>query len=299
MIKRMTQDNNQINMYLKTKETLLNQKGVLEFKEEKESNSTPRKTKKENKAEIKENKIFKRQSKLYNYNDYKLFDDYVLNNMEYNDALEYDKRNCTKTYWSMLKREHYIIFTFYTKKDHNLFFIKFQRFLILICTEISMNGIFFVHETMYKKLNGDLNFAQKIPQIILALLISHIVEIFLCYLSMTDVTYYKLKSLSKLDKYSYQKINDIIECTKIKLVAFFIFTFLIFIFNLYFISAFCAVYQNSKLIYLRDSAISIFISFIDPFIIYGIICLIRIRSLSKGKKKLICLYKTSHILPLF
>ena len=199
----------------------------------------------------------------------------------------------------MLKREHYIIFTFYTKKDHNLFFIKFQRFLILICTEISMNGIFFVHETMYKKLNGDLNFAQKIPQIILALLISHIVEIFLCYLSMTDVTYYKLKSLLKLDKYNYQKINDIIECTKIKLVAFFIFTFLIFLFNLYFISAFCAVYQNSKLIYLRDSAISIFISFIDPFIIYGIICLIRIRSLSKGKKKLICLYKTSHILPLF
>ena len=299
MIKRMTQDNNQINMYLKTKETLLNQKGVLEFKEEKESNSTPRKTKKENKAEIKENKIFKRQSKLYNYNDYKLFDDYVLNNMEYNDALEYDKRNCTETYWSMLKREHYVIFTFYTKKDHNLFFIKFQRFLILICTEISMNGIFFVHETMYKKLNGDLNFAQKIPQIILALLISHIVEIFLCYLSMTDVTYYKLKSLPKLDKYNYQKINDIIECTKIKLVAFFIFTFLIFLFNLYFISAFCAVYQNAKLIYLRDSAISIFISFIDPFIIYGIICLIRIRSLSKGKKKLICLYKTSHILPLF
>ena len=299
MIKRMTQDNNQINMYLKTKETLLNQKGVLEFKEEKESNSTPRKTKKENKAEIKENKIIKRQSKLYNYNDYKLFDDYVLNNMEYNDALEYDKRNCTKTYWSMLKREHYIIFTFYTKKDHNLFFIKFQRFLILICTEISMNGIFFVHETIYKKLNGDLNFAQKIPQIILALLISHIVEIFLCYLSMTDVTYYKLKSLAKLDKYNYQKLNDIIECMKIKLVAFFIFTFLIFLFNLYFISSFCAVYQNAKLIYLRDSAISIFISFIDPFIIYGIICLIRIRSLSKGKKKLICLYKTSHILPLF
>ena len=113
-----------------TKETLLNQKGVLEFKEEKESNSTPRKTKKENKAEIKENKIFKRQSKLYNYNDYKLFDDYVLNNMEYNDALEYDKRKYCEYYISLLKTKHILIFSFYTSNDYNSKIIKIDLFFV-------------------------------------------------------------------------------------------------------------------------------------------------------------------------
>ena len=87
---------------------------------------------------------------------------------------------------------------------------------------------------------------------------------------------------------------------KRKLVGFFVFTFLLFLFHWYFISAFCAVYQNTQVIYLRDSAISILISFIDPFIIYGINCLLRVISLSFFcKNKLCCIYNLSDILPLF
>ena len=248
------------------------------------------------------------------------YDDYELNNMEYYDASDFDNRTCLRTYWSVIKREHYVIFTFFARNDYNLFYVKIERFFILICTEITMNGMFFVHETMYKKQTGGLSFAQKIPQIIFSLLVSHAMEVILCYLSMIDIHYYQIKALPKEQKNLHKdqkylskdaknlpnkgknddKIFDILSCMKRKLTAFFILTFLVFLFHWYFISAFCAVYQNTQIIYLRDSGISILTSLIDPFIIYAFTCILRAISLSKCcKKKLSCVYKLSDLIPIF
>ena len=228
-----------------------------------------------------------------------IYDNYELNNMEYNDASDLDHRTCLRTYWSVILRENYALFTFISRNDYNLFYIKIERFFILICTEMTMNGMFFVHETMYKKQTGDTSFAQKIPQIIFSLLVSHVIEVILCFLSMTDKHYYQIKALTKEEK-NDDKIFDILECIKRKLRGFFIFTFLVFLFHWYFISAFCAVYQNTQKIYLRDTAISILTSFIDPFIIYAFTCILRAISLSKCfKKKLSCVYKLSELIPIF
>ena len=227
------------------------------------------------------------------------YDDFELNNMDYNDASELDERTCLRTYWSVIKREHYVIFTFISRNDYNLFYVKIERFFILICTEMTMNGMFFVHETMYKKKTGDTSFAQRIPQIIFSLLVSHAMEIILCYLSMTDVHYYEIKALPKIKK-NDERVFDILKCIRSKLIGFFVFTFLVFLFHWYFISAFCAVYQNTQKIFLRDSAISILVSLIDPFIIYGITCLLRAISLSLCcRKKLWCIYKLSDLIPFF
>ena len=196
-------------------------------------------------------------------------------------------------------RENYFIITFFSRNDFNLFYVKIERFLMLICTEMTMNGLFFVHETIYKKQTGNTSFAQKIPQIIFSLLVSHAVEIFLCFLSMTDKHYYQIKALPPFEK-NDEKIIDILDCIKRKLVGFFVFTFLFFLFHWYFISAFCAVYQNTQLIYLRDTGISILTSLIDPFIIYGITCILRAISLCRCcRKKLSCVYKISDLIPFF
>ena len=227
------------------------------------------------------------------------YDDYELNNMDYQDASVLDHRSCIRTYWSVIKREHYVIFTFVPGNDYNLFYVKIERFFILICSEMTMNGMFFVHETMYKKKTGDTSFAQRIPQIIFSLLVSHAVEIILCYLGMTDKHYYEIKALPKIKK-NDERIVDILKCVRWKLIGFFIFTFLVFLFHWYFISAFCAVYQNTQKIFLRDSGISILVSLIDPFIIYGLTCLLRAISLCMCcRKKLGCVYKLSDIIPFF
>lgn len=228
-------------------------------------------------------------------------DNFELNDLDYEKACEFDDRGFCKTYWSILMREHIVLFTFFTWTDYNLFYVKIERFLILICSQMTVNGLFFVHESMHRKYtNGeDFTFVQKIPQILFTLIASHIIEVLLCYLSMTDTQIYKIKALPK-DQNNGEKIIDIIDCMRNKLTGFFIFTFLLFLFYWYFISAFCAVYQNTQVIFLRDCGISILTSFLDPFIIYGITALLRIISLSLCfKKRLGCLYKLSDLIPIF
>ena len=273
--KLLTDDHNEI--IPETKENLFSTKMKISFDDAKKS------------------KLKREKDKQKNL----IFDDFELNNMTYYDACEKDKRTCLKTYWSVLKRENYVLFTFVSRNDYNLFYIKIERFFILICTEVTMNGLFFVHETMYKKQTGGLSFAQKIPQFIFSLLVSHGVELILCSLSMTDKHYYQIKALPQIPERD-QKIVDILDCVVRKLTGFFVFTFLFFLFHWYFISAFCAVYQNTQLIYIRDSAISILTSFIDPFFIYGITCILRAISLCRCcRKKLICVYRLSDLIPIF
>ena len=231
----------------------------------------------------------------------KKLDNFELNNLDYDEACKLDKRGFCKTYWSVLLREHYVLFTFFFWNDYNLFYVKIERFFILICTEMTMNGLFFVHESMHKKYveNEDSSFADKIPQLAFSLIVSHVMEVILCFLGMTDTHIYEIKALEKKDK-NDKRIFEIFDKIRRRLTIFFIFTFLVFLFHWYFISAFCAVYQNTQLIFLRDSALSILTSLIDPFLIYGLTTLLRYISLTKYcRKKLGCVYKLSDLLPIF
>ena len=234
---------------------------------------------------------------------YRDLDDFELNNLEYIEACDLDHRSFCKTYWSVLKREHLALVTFVSWNDYNLFYIKIEKFFILLCTDMTMNGLFFVHESMHKKYtNGeDFTFVQKIPQLLFTLVVSHIIEVLLCYLSMTDTHVYEIKALPK-NKNSGEKIMDILDKIKRKLVAFFVVSFLFFLFYWYFISAFCAVYQNTQKIFLRDSLISFLTSLIDPFFIYGFTTILRTISLCRCFRKRPgcgCIYKLSDLIPIF
>ena len=93
---------------------------------------------------------------------------------------------------------------------------------------------------------------------------------------------------------------DILDTMQRKLVSFFVFTFLLFLFYWYFISAFCAVYQNTQVIFLRDSGISFITSLVETCIIYGFTNILRAISLSLCcRKKLGCVYKISDLIPIF
>ena len=246
-----------------------------------------------NKKEKKENEIVDEEIILNLSN-------FQLNKLEYLDACKYDKRPFLKIYWSVLMREHILLFTFFSWNDYNLFYIKIERFLVLICTQMAMNGLFFSDESMHKaNKTDDYNFVQQLPKIIFSLIATHIIEVLLCYLSMTDTTIYRIKELSR-SKQNEEKILDEIKCMKRKLIGFFISTCLLFLFYWYFISAFCAVYQNTQKTFLLDSLISIIVQFIDPFFIYGLKILLRHLSMLKcANKKLGCVYKTSDLIPIF
>ena len=228
----------------------------------------------------------------------KKLDDYELNNLEFEEALKLDKRSFINTYWSTIRREHLIIFTFFVRDDYNLVFVKFSRLIFLICTDMAVNVFFFSDETMHKMYldYGKYDFIQQIPQIVISTVVSQILEVFLCFLSMTDKHFYEIKELKYEDRYY---VFHIIKCIKIKLTFYFITTFLLFAFYWYSIACFCAVYPNTQMAFIKDSISSFALGLLYPFLLYLFPTIFRIISLRATKSNLSCLYAFSDIIPFF
>ena len=128
----------------------------------------------------------------------KILDSFELNELEYEEAVLKDKRSCHKIYFDTLCREHLIIFTFFMCDDYNISYIKYARFVFLVTTDMAMNVFFSSDDSMNKIfLNyGKYNFIQQIPKIVYTTIITQLLEIFLCYLSLTDKYIYKIKNLT-------------------------------------------------------------------------------------------------------
>ena len=228
-----------------------------------------------------------------------LLDAYELNKLEYDKAICYDKRIFLKIYWDLISREHKIIFTFFICNDYNILYIKFARFIFLFATDMALNVFFFSDESMHKIfLNyGKYNFIQQIPQIIYTTIISQLIEVFLCFLSLTDKHIYDIKKLAQ--SHGKRVILKILKCIKIKLICFFIFTFIFFCFHWYTVASFCAVYENTQITFIKDSLLSFLLGIIYPFALYLIPSALRTFVLKHPKLNLKCIYKLSDVIPFF
>ena len=217
-------------------------------------------------------------------------DDYELNNLNYKKALKKDKRKFLEIYYSILKRKHLIMFTFFSGNDYNILYIKLDRFVFLISTYMALNVFFFSDETMHKTFidYGKYDFLQQIPQIIISTIASQIIDILSCYLGLTGKDFYEIK---KLKESSMHKINNIIKCIKIKNICFFVFTFLLFAFYWYAIACFCSVYENTQGAFIKDSVLSFIFGLLYPLILYIIIAVFRVISLKSKKETLYSLVK--------
>ena len=74
------------------------------------------------------NKINNLDNINYNYN----YNDYELNNLEYNEALKFDKRSYLEYYISLIKSKQLLIFTFYTSTDYNSKILKISLFFFFL-----------------------------------------------------------------------------------------------------------------------------------------------------------------------
>ena len=228
----------------------------------------------------------------------KKFDDFELNELEYEEAVLYDHRSCFRVYISLLKREHRIIFTFLVYNDYNLVPVKYSRFIFLLATDMAMNVFFFSDATMHKiYLNyGKYDFLQQIAQILYSTIISQIIEVFLCYLSMTDTHFYEIKDLA-LNSENKKVIQDTFDCIKKKLFSYWLITFICFLGYWYIVACFCAVYENTQIIFIKDSLMSALVSSIYPLFLYLIPSSFRVCSLKCKNNN--CLYKFSDLIPFF
>ena len=246
-------------------------------------------------------KLKKQQKKNKNSEEKYKYSNMELNEMEYLEAKQYDKRACTEVYWSILSREHLILFTFFSWDDYNLKIVKLSRFFFLVCTDMAMNVIFFTDENMHKVYvnYGKWDFIQNLQQSVYSLIISQIIQVFICYLTLTDKSVYQIKKNLFEKKNRNAEIFNILKCIRIKLCIYYVYTFIFFLLYWYLITSFCAVYNNTQKIFMKDSLTSFLGGIIYPFPLYIFPALLRILSLKPKKMNLSCLYKFSDFIPIF
>ena len=114
---------------------------------------------------------------------------------------------------------------------------------------------------------------------------------------MTDIHYYKIKEALKEKNFNRKQFLLLLNCIKYKIIIFYSFTILLFLFFWYLISAFCAVYENTQKAFITDSISSFVIGLIYPFALYLVPAGLRFISLKA--KNLKFLYIISDKIPFF
>ena len=233
------------------------------------------------------------------YINYQTLNIQELNNLQYNEAILFDKRTFLQYYCGLIRKKQLIIFTFVPIDDYNLVSIKISLFLLSFSLYMTVNAFFFNDNTMHQIYtnNGELDLLQHIPQIIYSSLISTVINTLLKQLSLSENNILSIKREKNL-KMSERRAKETKNYLSIKLILFFIVNLILTIFFWYFISCFCAVYINTQIILIKDSLISFGVSMLYPFGINIIPGIFRIPSLRAKKKDKLFLYKLSQLLSL-
>ena len=246
----------------------------------------------EKKEKIRSN--FIRYSSRANHIKNNNYNDEELNKLEYEEALIIDKRGYLQYYCSLLRRNNLIIFTFFQKTDYNLPMVKYSLFLLSLSLYFVTNAFFFVDSTIHKiyEHQGMVKFFLEIPKAIYSSIISVICNLIINSLALSEKSLLKLKKIKDKNERSNSSVYLYVFLRR-KITIYFVIGFIFLIFFWYFISAFCAVYKNTQVIYLKNCSISFCISMLYPFLISLLPGLFRIPSLRNGKNKI--LYKIGNI----
>jgi hypothetical protein len=230
-----------------------------------------------------------------NNNQFLFYNDYELNNLSYEEALEKDKRSYIQYYFSLLRTKHLLIFTFYTNTDYNSKIIKISLFIFSFALYYTINALFFNDSTLHKIYinKGSLHIIFQIIQAFYSSIISFFISFIINLLSLSEKNVLQIKEERNNIKENGEKT---LKCLLIKFIFYYILTFLFLFFFWYYISCFGAVYRNTQMYLLKDTLISFGLSLLYPFGINLLPGVFRIISLKSPKRDSICLYKLSKLI---
>ena len=140
--------------------------------------------------------------------------------------------------------------------------------------------------------NGVFNFIYQLPQIFYSSVISAVINMILKLLSLSEKKVLEIKKEKTLDKAKI-KANNIKKGITITLILFLGLSSVFMLFFWYFISCFCAVYNNTQGILITDTLISFGLSMLYPFGLNLLPGLFRIPALRAPKKDQKYKYKIS------
>ena len=223
------------------------------------------------------------------------YSDIELNYMDYKEALFIDKRTYFQYYISLLKTKHSIMYLFYHKKDYNVFIIKLCLCLLFFSMYYALNTLFFGYDAIHKVYidEGSYNISYFFQKIILSFIIAYHINTLIRFVVLSERNLLELKKEKSLELAKGKK--SIIErCIMIKNICYFVFSISSLILFWYYLSSFCALYQNSQVYLIKNTFLSYLLGLLYPFLINLLPMIFRKFSLNGKNREFV--YKVSKIL---
>ena len=210
-----------------------------------------------------------------------------LNFMNYEKALNNDCRTFSQYYFSLLLSKHVILLSFYLITDYNAKIIKVSLFILSFDIYFAVNTFFFNDTTIHQiyEDEGNYNISFFLPKIFLAFLISYFIILMIRYFSLSERYIIEIRKEEDQEK-AFQLGIDSKRKIIIQYIIFYVGSFLFIILFWYYLSSFCAVFQNTQIFVIINTFISFCIGIIFPFLFNLIPGFIRIYSLKKKIKSL-------------
>jgi hypothetical protein len=217
---------------------------------------------KEKKKQRKEEERIKRIT-LVPY-EHKEYDEKQLNELDYEEAIIYDKRNFCKMLWFSLKEKQTLINTFFSPNNLKPFSIKLLVLIFSFSCYFVINGFLYNEDYVSQKLEskGNKTFYEYLSDSIERILYTSIVGGAISFI--IGIVFNTEKKIDEvISKYKDNKIllkgeiAKIFRRSKITVLCFIIIQFVLMIVFTIYIFCFCYVYPNNKLDWFESSLIVI------------------------------------------
>ena len=233
---------------------------------------------------------------------------YILNNYDYDLALQYEKRSFWRIFYIILIARDNTLNVFLFKSPLHIKYLRVALLILSFLTDGSLNSLFYFNDKISDNFHyiGDHEFWHSIRYDLMTIFVSTIlgkVAIFILQFltnsksaieeefkkeekKMREDNNYIVDDNRKLE--IQRKINKIIKNLKIKIIIFLIIELIFILFNLYYVTAFCSVFPYTQINVYKDTISSFIISIPTSMAISLVMCTLYKISL---KYKIKILYK--------
>ena len=222
-----------------------------------------------------------------------------LNELPLDKAVKYDKRNFCQYYGNILLTSHIILSVFFRHNDYNLFTVKLGLLLMTFPISLTMNIFFFTSKsiklTYIRSMDDVSSFWSNIANSVYSSILANAILIILKFISLTHNSVRALRKIADINS-AEAKSECILKCIKIRIVLYYILSFVFLIVFGFYVLSFCAIFENTQIELIKSTFSSWLISLIYPFIICFITSIIRSSALKCKSKVLYTIKKIMQFL---
>jgi len=212
---------------------------------------------------------------------------FYLNNYDFEEALQYDKRTFWSIYYICLLAKENILNLLYIKSPLELTSLRLCIFVFMYSCDLTFNTLFYFNSNISDRYHYEgkslfwFSLLNNLSITIISSILSFFLSITLEFLTnskedIEEIFRKEEKKMRKDSKYIVSKVTkreilmniyDIIKILKIKIFFFIIIECTLLLFFFYFVTAFCEVYQKTQISWLCDSFASFILSFPIEFLL--------------------------------